>query len=314
MQTLLGAGGTIGRVAAQALRSYTSEIRLVSRTPKQVNPGDVLFSADLLQAQQVRKAVEGSEIVYLTAGLPYKASTWREQWPVVMRNVLDACKAADAKLVFFDNVYLYGAVDGVMTESTMTRPSSKKGKVRAQIAQMLMEEVEKGKLNALIARSADFYGPDTPFSFVNSTVFENLAKGKKPQWMGKASFRHSFTYTPDAGKAMVQLGNAPEAYNQVWHLPTAPALSGEAFVKLAAEAFGASPAFSSLSKGMLRLVGLFVPIVGESVEMFYQSERDYLFDSSKFERQFPHMPPTSYAEGIAETARYYQEWAKAQKK
>ena len=113
-------------------RSYTKDIRLVSRNPKQVNPTDQLFKADLLNRDQVMEAVKGSEVVYLTVGIQYSAKIWAEQWPVIMRNVVDACIAHKAKLVFFDNVYSYGKVDGIMTEETPYNPCSKKGTVRLE--------------------------------------------------------------------------------------------------------------------------------------------------------------------------------------
>ncbi|MGZ4887477.1 MAG: NAD(P)H-binding protein, partial [Candidatus Aminicenantales bacterium] len=158
MQTILGAGGVIGVELARNLPGFTDRVRLVSRSPVKVNPGDEIFPADLLDADQVFRAVEGSEVVYLAVGLPYKLKVWRAQWPVLMRNVIDACIKHRAKLVFFDNVYVYGRVDGWMTETTAIRPVSQKGMVRAGLHSMIMDEVARGRLTALIARSADFYG------------------------------------------------------------------------------------------------------------------------------------------------------------
>src|ERR1035437_1235941 len=107
MQTILGSGGAIGIELAKALKLHTSNIRLASRTPQKVNPSDHLFSADLTDPGAVLKAVDGSEIVYLTAGLPYNTKVWQTTWPIIMKNVIDACKIHNAKLVFFDNIYVY---------------------------------------------------------------------------------------------------------------------------------------------------------------------------------------------------------------
>jgi nucleoside-diphosphate-sugar epimerase len=306
MQTILGATGVIGKELAKALPSYTEKIRLVSRNPKPVNAGDELVAADLLSAEQTDKAVKGSEVVYLTAGLQYDIKIWQQQWPVLMQNVLDACKKHNAKLVFFDNVYALGRVNGWMTEESPVKPVSKKGEVRAKIADMLLDEVAKGQLQGIIARAADFYGPDTPLSFINVMVAENFAKGKKAQWMISDRFRHSFTYTPDAGAATALLGNTESAYNQVWHLPADKnALTGKEIIELYAASFGVAPKYTVLSRMMLQLVGLFVPAIRESMEMLYQNDADYLFDSSKFDAAF-NFPTTSYANGVAETARFYK--------
>jgi nucleoside-diphosphate-sugar epimerase len=307
MQTILGSSGIIGTEVAKALhKSYTKEIRLVSRNPKQVNPTDQLFKADLLNREQVMDAVKGSEVVYLTAGIQYSAKIWAAQWPVIMQNVIDACKEHKAKLVFFDNVYTYGKVNGWMTEETPYNPCSRKGEIRLKIVTNLMDEVKKGNLQALIARAADFYGPDTPLSFVNVMVFENLAKGKKPQWMIDANKKHSFTYTPDAGTATAILGNTSSAYNQVWHVPTDKnVLTGKEFIELAAKAFNVKPAYMVLPKWMVQMAGLFNHNIKEAVEMLYQSKYDYLFDSSKFEKAFG-FKPTTYEEGIKATATAYR--------
>lgn len=303
MQTILGSTGVIGTELAKSLTQYTDKIRLVSRNPKSVNSTDQLVIADLTNPEQVLNAVERSDVVYLTAGLQYKINIWQTQWPIIMKNVISACKTHKAKLVFFDNVYAYGLVKGWMKEDTLVNPVSKKGEVRAQIAQMIMNEVERGSLDAMIARAADFYGPNTPLSFATVTVFQNLKRGKKAQWFIDANKKHSMTYTPDAGKATAILGNSSSAYNQIWHLPTDKnALTGKEFIELTAKAFGVEPRYTVLKKWMIQVVGTFIPVVKESIEMLYQNEHDYLFESTKFEKAF-NFTPTSYRDGIAETVK-----------
>jgi len=301
MQTILGAGGIIGKELAKSLPKYTDRIRLVSRNPMKVNLTDELVSADLLDARQTLHAVQGSEVVYLTAGLPYNIKTWQSQWPIIMKNVIEACKKQYAKLVFFDNVYSYGRVNGWMTENTALNPSSKKCEVRKRIADMIMEEVSGGKLKAIIARAADFYGPNTPLSFVNVMVFDNFKKGKKAQWLINDKVKHSLTYTPDAGKATAILGNTESAYNQAWHLPTdRNALTGKEFIEIVSAEFRLSPRYIVLPRWMVQMAGFFNGNVRESVEMLYQNDSDYLFDSSKFDKAFD-FKATSYSQGIRET-------------
>ncbi len=303
MQTILGAGGIIGRELAKDLPRYTNRIRLVSRNPERVNAGDETFRADLLAADDVLRAVEGSDVAYLVAGLRYSRAVWRAEWPVIMDNVIGACAALGTKLVFFDNVYLYGRVAGWMTEDTPIRPASRKGEVRARLHERIMNETAAGRLKALIARSADFYGSGAGLSFVQAMVFDRLAQGRKAQWLVNDRVRHSFTYTPDAGRATALLGNTDSAYGQVWHLPTdRNALTGREFVTLAAREFGTAPDYRVLPKWAVRLAGLFNGVVRESVEMLYQNDSEYLFSSSKFVVNFD-LPPTLMAEGIRATAR-----------
>lgn len=298
MQTILGANGVIGNELSKLLPQYTDKVRQVSRHPKKVNATDETFAADLLDAKAVSDAVAGSEVAYLVAGLKYDATVWAEQWPRVMRNAIDACKRHGTKLVFFDNVYAYGKVDGVMTENTPYNPCSKKGEVRARIATTLMDEVKRGELHGMIVRAADFYGPGAALSLTHSTVHERLKAKKTPQWIGDASAVHTFTYTPDAGRSVALLGNTPSAYGQVWHaLTSKEPMSGEAYVRIACELAGQPFKVQVAPRWMLGLMGLFVPVLRENMEMLYQFEHDYRFDSSKLEQALS-VRPTDYREGI----------------
>jgi nucleoside-diphosphate-sugar epimerase len=301
LQTILGGGGVIANELAKNLSTYTANVRIVSRSNSQSLDASIYHKADLLIANEVDKAVAGSDIDYLTAGLKYSAKVWKEQWPILMKNTLDACRKHNAKLVFFDNVYPYGKVKGWMTEDNSYAPCSAKGEVRASIANMLMDAVESGQIQALIARSADFYGPNAKTSFANALIFDKLSKNQKPSWMISDEFNHSFTFTPDAGKATAILGNSPEAYDQIWHLPTdKKVLSGKEFIAMAAEIVGADEEnYSILKKWMLSMAGLFNSVVKENMEMLYQFDSDYLFDSSKFEKAYE-MQATPYKLGMIE--------------
>jgi nucleoside-diphosphate-sugar epimerase len=303
MQSILGSGGIIANHIATSLPAYTDKIRLVSRNPKVVTGKEELVSADLNSAGDVLKAVKGSDVVYLTAGLQYNSKVWQEQWPVLIQNVINACKENNAKLVFFDNVYMYGKVVGPMTEEAPFNPCSRKGEVRAKIATMILDEVAKGTLTALIARSADFYGPETNNSFLNMMVFENMKKGKSAQLMISKNLKHSFTYTPDAGKATALLGNTSSAFNQTWHLPTdSNALTSQQIVEIAAKELNVKPKITVLPKLMIQLAGLFNPIIKESVEMLYQYDSEYIFDSGKFDKAFK-FDKVLYADGIRNSVK-----------
>jgi nucleoside-diphosphate-sugar epimerase len=186
-----------------------------------------------------------------------------------------------------------------ITEETPVNPSSKKGKIRQQISEKLLKEVQSGNLQALIARSADFYGPSIKnVSLLTEMVLKNLSQGKRAMWLNSLNFKHSFTYSHDAAKATALLGNSEDAYNQVWHLPTAknPLTMKDLIEKISSE-MKAKPKTFIISKFMLKMMGIFVPVFKEMVEMNYQYDRDYIFNSDKFEGKF-NFKPTSYNEGI----------------
>ncbi|MFQ3652008.1 NAD(P)H-binding protein [Chloracidobacterium validum] len=177
MNTILGANGVIAQELSRALVSFSPAIRQVSRNPRKVNPTDETVGADLLDAQATANAVSGSKVVYLVAGLKYDTSIWQEQWPQVMRNVIDACIHHGARLVFFDNVYAYGRVDGLMTEDTPFNPISKKGydlterffqAVRDHRRGYTSEGPERAGKDVLLGSVfPDYPKPDSPADFVS---------------------------------------------------------------------------------------------------------------------------------------------------
>ena len=304
MHTIIGSGGAIGTPLAAELLSYTNKIRLVSRNPVRVNPTDELYKMDLTNFRLIEKAIEGSEVVYVVVGFEYKHSTWQSTWPPFLQAVIEGCKKHRAKLVFFDNVYMYQpAAIPFMTEQSAIGAASKKGQVRQQLHEMILREVEGKRLTALIARSADFYGPNNKASALNLMVADNLIKGKKAQAFGDVSKIHTYTYTPDAAKATALLGNHNEAFNQVWHVPTTKEkLTNQQWIELIAKELKVDPRLQPVPVWLMKILGLFVPIMREFPEMMYQYEQDYIFDSTKIEKQFG-LTATSPAKGIELTIK-----------
>ncbi len=304
IQTILGAGGAIGTPLSNELLKNGQNVRLFSRSGFQTK-GVESIKGDLTSYEDTLSAVKGSGVVYLLAGIPYNYNVWKEKWHVIMQNTINACKFSGAKLIFFDNVYMYGKVNGKMTETTPYNPCSKKGELRAKIALQLEQEYKSGNLNAIIARAADFYGPyATKTSVPFILVIANLMKGKSAKWLADATIPHSYTYTLDCSRALYLLANNNKAFNQVWHMPTCnPGLDGKTFIEIAARELGVKPNYFVLKKWMIKAGGLFDRTIYELYEMLYQNEFDYYFDSTKFENSFNYKP-VSYKEGIKETIEY----------
>ncbi|MBP4137035.1 NAD-dependent epimerase/dehydratase family protein [Flavobacterium geliluteum] len=302
--TILGANGTIATELIPVLKKHNVNIRLVSRTPQHVE-GTESITADALDSEQLLSAILGSDVVYLTIGLVYNAKIWEEQWPVIMRNVINACKTTGAKLVFFDNIYMYGKVDGIITEETPYNYISKKGKVRAELAKMLLKEMASGNIEATIARAADFFGPRaTEKSIPSVLVFEKLKAGSTAQWLINPNVPRSLNYTPDIAEALYILATNEKAFGQVWHLPTPAPLTGKEFVKLAAKHLKSSDKISVLPKWLLKIIGLLNPFMKEAYEMNYQNEFPLHLSSAKFEKAFA-FKPTSYEDAVKETALWH---------
>jgi len=304
--TILGAGGAVGNALTYELLKKGEKVRLVSRRGYSI-AGTESYKADITSYDETLGSIRNSDIVYLCAGLPYDSKLWAELWPRIMQNTIDACKSINARLVFFDNVYMYGKVRGKMVESTQYNPCSRKGEIRAKISSLLEDEIYKKNLNALIARSADFYGPYAEkTSLLHILVIDKLMKGKRALWMIDDSVFHSFTYTLDIAKAIVLLSGTEECYNQVWHLPTSDPAEGQTFIHIVANNLMIAPDYTVMDKWMLKFAGLFDKNTSESAEMAYQYETNYFFDSTKFNEYFNYTP-LHYYNGIQETIEYLRE-------
>ncbi len=222
-----------------------------------------------------------------------------------MKNVIEACKKLNVKLIYLDNVYMYGKADGEMTEDTPYNPCSKKGEVRKTISQMLEEEMNNGNIRAVIARAADLYGPySLKTSLPYIMIISRIMRGKKAKWLASVDKKHSFTYTLDAARGMILLALNEECINQIWHLPThSPAISIRDFIGIAAKELSAEPHYSILKRWMIKFAGLFNRTIWELDEMLYQYEHDYIFNSNKFNEYFNYTP-RDYPQGIKETIKY----------
>ncbi|MEI7504303.1 MAG: NAD-dependent epimerase/dehydratase family protein [Paludibacter sp.] len=302
--TILGAGGSIGNALTYELLKSKADVRLVSRSNYSIADTESI-KADLTSYPETMNSVKGSDIVYLCAGLPYDSNIWDVMWPKIMQNVMDACKSVGAKLIFFDNVYMYGKVEGKMVESTPFNPCSKKGEIRAIIASRLEAEIDNNNIKAIIARAADLYGPYiTQNSVPYFMAIEKMMKGKGAQWLVDAQMPHSFSYTIDCAKGLSMLAQKPECFQQVWHLPTSnPPIDGEKFIELIAKELGVDPHYTVLKKWMIRMASIFSKTIYESYEMLYQYESDYYFDSTKFNEYFKYKPIT-YQDGIKDTIAF----------
>lgn len=302
MQTVLGATGQIAIELARELnRTFTEDIRLVSRNPRKVSDSDTLIAADLLDASQAAKAVKGSSIVYFTAGLPPDTQLWETQFPVMLRNALDAARASDASFVYFDNTYMYPQDDRLLTEDTPFEPVGRKGQVRARMASMVLQEMARGDIPVVIGRAPEFYGPGKTQSITNTLVLDNMKAGKTPRVPVRDDTQRTLIWTPDASRALAALGNTPDAFGQTWHLPCDDErLTYKQLVTLASQISGKDATYKILGKLTLTAVGLISKQVRELRELLPRYEHDNLFDSSKYKQRFPDFKVTTYRQGLTQ--------------
>lgn len=298
MHVVLGANGAIGQNVCLELHRRQIPSRAVARTPR---PNYI--QADIANAQQALHACEGASHIYLCAGLPYSLAVWRRDWPRIMDNVIAAAEAQRARVIFIDNMYMYGPapLQVPITEEHPQDPPSKKGAVRKQIAVTLLTAHRSGRVKALIARAPDFYGPGAANSLIYQLLLSKMLAGQRPSWLGDPKLRHSFGHVGDIARAMVTLALDDGAYGKVWHTPTRrePITITQVHAMLAAE-LGGGLRVRVVPRWTLHMLKWFVPILREIEEMAYQCDSDYVFSSAEFEARYPDFAITPYEEGIRE--------------
>lgn len=306
MQTILGANGQIAVELAKELhRKFTKDIRLVSRDPNKVHTSDTLVSANLLNLEATEKAVEGSEIAYLTVGLPLDSKIWEEQFPVIMQNVISACKKHKVKLAFFDNTYMYPKNSEPQTEETVFEPEGRKSKVRATMAEMLLKEMQNGSLQAVICRAPEFYGPDKTQSFTNNMIFNKIANNKKLKVPLKDNTKRTLIWSPDASRALAIIGNTPDAFGQTWHLPCDDwRPTYKELIESASEIYDRKLNYSIIKLWQFKIGGLFNKNMKELQELLPRYKHDNIFVSDKFKSHFPHFKVTPIERGIGKIKKY----------
>lgn len=305
IHVVLGASGGTGNAVARALAERGQRVRGVNRRgdadlPEGIEP----VAADVTRSEDLRRALAGAVVVYHCAQPPY--TRWAEEFPAMNRAVVDATADVGAKLVFADNLYMYGPGDGVLTEATPIAPSSRKGRVRARMAEELLAAHRDGRLRVTIGRSSDYFGPRAPDSAIGERLFAAALKGKKVPWLGSLDRPHTVSYTPDMGRALATLGERREADGHVWHLPADGPLTGRAFVALVAQALGRPLTPTVTTAGMVRFAGLFVPTIREVGDVMAQWTEPFVSQASAFERGFGPFEVTPNAEAVARTVDWYR--------
>ena len=302
---VLGAAGGTGSTVVRELAARGLSVRAVTRRGASDAPEGVeQLAADVGTADGARRACEGAAVVYHCAQPPY--TKWPELFPPMTQAVIDGAAAAGAKLVFTDNLYVYGPPDGPMTEETPQRAQGKKGRTRKAMADAVMGAHADGRLRCTIGRSSDYYGPRGTASTVGENIMKPALRGRRARWLGSLDQPHTLNYLEDMARALVTLGERDEADGGVWHLPAAEPLTGRQFLALVFGAAGQSPRMGVASRPMIRIAGLFSPFLRELGETLYQFERPFVSDAAKFQRAFGRFDPTPHPEAVKRTVEWFQ--------
>jgi len=300
--------GAVGRATASLLAARGDEVRVVQRhRPREIPPGSTFQEADVEDGEAMGRACAGVEAVACCIGLPYDAAVWARAWPRAMNNLLDGCAASGARLVFADNLYLYGPQTRPLTEDMPLTSYGRKPRIRAEITQLWRKAHDAGKVRAVAVRAADFYGPDASTSVISAYGVARFLAGKPALVPYPADNPHDFTYVPDFARAVVTLIDAPDdAYGQGWHVPNAPTRTLREVLALAAARIGVKPRVTVLPRGLAVIAGLFKKEIAEIAEMRFQRDRPYLVDSSRFAARF-WRDATPFDKGLDATIASYRQ-------
>jgi nucleoside-diphosphate-sugar epimerase len=302
---VFGATGAIGGAVVAELVRAGRQVRAVSRGG-QAPDGAQGVAADASDRAQAARAAAGGSVIYHCASPPY--TQWPELFPPLTDSILGAAESSGAKLVFADNLYAYGPVDGPLREDLPAAARGPKGRIRAEMAAQLLAADREGRARVVIGRASDYYGPHGTGSTAGQTVFGRILAGKKPQWTGRLNQPHTFHYLHDIARGLLVLAGRQEANGQVWHLPAAAPLTAQQFFDLIATVAGQPvPVHASIaSPALLTVAGVFSPLLREMRETTYQFRAPFVIDASKFEAAFGHLQPTPHRDAVQQTVAWYR--------
>lgn len=300
MNVVLGAGGGAGQAVVRQLAARGKAVRAVTRSGTGEWPAGVeAYRADAADPEAAREACAGAAVVYHCVNVPYPR--WPEALPPVMDSVIAAAGAADATLVYCDNLYAYGPVAGPITEDAPLRAEGPKGRLRIRLAERLLDAHAAGHVRAAIGRGSDFIGPGADNTMAGRLVFPAVAAGKKAHWMGALDVPHSQNFVDDFARGLITLGTSPRALGEVWHIPPNGSPTGRELIEMAFAAAGTEPKVGLHRSWMVKLLGVFSREMREIAEVLYQFEQPWILDGAKFTRTFGALELSPMREAVART-------------
>lgn len=305
---VLGANGGTGHAVVEALLAQGRPVRAVTRGGN--GPaGAEQAAADVTDPGQLSRVLDGADVVYHCAQPDYLR--WAEEFPGMNRTIALATAEAGAKLVFADNLYMYDPSRGPIRETSPEDPPTARGRLRREMAEELLAMHREGRLRVAIGRASDYYGPHGIGTALGDRLFDAVLAGKKAQWMGSLDQPHTCSYLPDIARGLIALGDHDGADGRAWILPAAAPITGRRFVELASAAAGVPARPVAVSAGMMRVAGVFSPMIRAFSEMLYQGTAPFTVDASAFQEAFGPFEATPHEQAIATTVAWFADRARA---
>jgi nucleoside-diphosphate-sugar epimerase len=298
---VLGASGGMGYAIVKELSARGIEVVAFARTKERLeklykeDEKVEIFCGNLFSIKDLQEAAKGVDVIFHSANIPYPE--WEEKLPVLINNILTVAINEQSKLAIVDNIYAYGRSKGEkVIEDVAKNPHTKKGRIRLRLENLIKES----GVPALIAHFPDFYGPNAENAVLHYTL-SKVIEGKKTSFVGNQTIAREFIYTPDGAKAIVNLALEENTYGQNWNIPGHSVITGKELIQTIRELTGYQKGVSTVSKNMIRLIGLFDANMREVVEMFYLYEEAVVLDGEKYETKIGVLPRTPYKDGLRQT-------------
>jgi nucleoside-diphosphate-sugar epimerase len=303
-QLIIGSG-PVGMAVVDELQRKKIPVKIANKSGKIFTPASMeTLKLNAADPNEVRKAALQASVVYNCSNVPY--NRWTDLLPEIHHGIIEGIAGTEAKLVVMENLYMYGATQGkVITEDLAYHPCSRKGEVRARLSEELFNAHAKGKIRAVSGRASDFFGPRALQSALGERIFFPALKGKAAQVLGNPDLLHTYTYVPDIGKALVVLGERDEALGKAWHLPNPETVTTRQIVEMIYKKLDYPLKIKSASRGLIRMIGIFNPVVRELIEMMYEFEEPFLVDDTRFRKLFG-LSATPLDKAIIETIEWYK--------
>ncbi len=304
LQVIFGTGPA-GSTLAEVLHAQGKPVRCINRSGKaNVPDGITVVAGDVLDVEQVRALCAGAAIVYHCANVPYPQQV--ELMPRFQTNIIDGAAHTNAKLIVLDTLYGYGETHGVpMTETTPFGATTRKGRMRAQLAAAYLAAHRAGTVQVALGRSADFFGPRVRNSALGDRVFPAALNNKPVQLLGNLDLPHSYTYIHDVAHGLATLGAEPAALGRAWLLPVAPPVTQRTMAHLIGQALGRPVRIQRLPKLAIQAFGLVNADMREFTEMFYQYTEPQIVDSQAIEHHFG-LRATPLEDALQQTIAWYR--------
>ncbi|MCC5653336.1 SDR family oxidoreductase [Nostoc sp. XA013] len=296
--------GPLGKAVMRELLVRNKQVRMVNRRGKaEIPPNVEIIACDAYEPENTSVVTAGATVVYQCAQPDY--TQWPKFFPSLQASIVEGVAANGAKLVVGDNLYMYGPVNGVLRENLPNAATTRKGRVRTQMTEALLNAHQCGIVRVAIGRASDFYGPEVLKSVMGDRVFPGILTGKPASGIGEIDLPHSYTFIDDFGKALVALGEQDDAFGQIWHIPNAETITTRQFITIAFEEAGQPPKISKTGKFIMRLGGFFIPEARETIEMMYEFNEPFIVNHDKYVQAFGNHA-TPLREGIGRTLAWYR--------